>query len=181
LQGHVVDELEPGGEGAAPDVVAAVEPETVDENAHTAVQGEPTEVTSAEAAANPDGGDDLTLDDEPAVSRAAPAKPESIDLDDDDAKPDEPKSPEAAETESSGRKTEAATPQVDDAEVVDDDKRSKSSAKGDPVPCQACDTTGQCSHCNGKGRRARFFRCSECGGSGRCSVCGGPGYVWADS
>ena len=68
---------------------------------------------------------------------------------------------------------------VDDAVVVDDNDRDRS-AKAAPVPCEACDTTGQCSRCKGTGRRARLFRCGKCDGSGRCNVCGGPGYVWDD-
>jgi hypothetical protein len=180
-----VVEIEAGAEETSAEVEASSEPEIVEEDKQTPSH----ETTATESVARDDESNDLTLDEEPgrtSTGRSATTAPEAIDLDEDESSSEpaddagEAKVAATEEPDAGAAKPEASSPKVDDAQVVNDGDR-KADSKGDPVPCQACDTTGQCSHCKGRGRRARFFRCGECGGSGRCSVCGGPGYVWADN
>jgi hypothetical protein len=99
----------------------------------------------------------------------------------------------AADAPSSGAEQPEAEHDEDDAVATavvvesDDAEGSAEDAEGDgsdqarelnSVPCEVCETTGQCTRCGGKGRRL-MFRCSACHGSGRCSACGGPGFVWS--
>lgn len=45
-------------------------------------------------------------------------------------------------------------------------------------PCPACNTSGNCSACNGTGQQTRPPRtCPACAGSGNCSACGGSGQL----
>jgi hypothetical protein len=128
----------------------------------------------AEAAAQHDAAgtnghvpaDDLVLDDLPPRVSDAPGAPIDPDLDLD------------AETEAA----HDPAPQPDLAPQPDPAPRHEPAAaepehEGDPVACTACDATGTCDKCSGRGKRFGM-RCAECEGSGICTTCGGPGYVW---
>jgi hypothetical protein len=60
-----------------------------------------------------------------------------------------------------------------------DAEAEPSAPTGDPVQCTACDATGLCPRCDGRGKRYGR-RCTECDGRGHCTTCGGPGFRWVD-
>lgn len=56
-----------------------------------------------------------------------------------------------------------------------------------PEPCAACDSSGECDHCNGTGGTDHWCdcdfcevteqQCFRCGGSGKCPECDGEGFI----
>lgn len=49
--------------------------------------------------------------------------------------------------------------------------------------CGSCKGNGECSHCDGKGKKyasalsSITYTCGNCGGSGKCKICKGTGKV----
>jgi hypothetical protein len=93
---------------------------------------------------------------------------------------EEPVIEEPVDLSESGDEPELAVEVAEPERPLDEDAQpAVTEPATGAVPCVACDATGSCHKCHGKGKKLGL-RCSECDGSGLCAVCGGPGYVWED-